>query len=572
MSYPVSLAGLPDLAKLLPSDIQPSAQPTTDFLAILDKALDDRGGTYQVSESSPSPYDYNSRNAPVNKSPEAQTPGFETTRRDAAADKTAQTAVGTSAQDPAEESTRIAKDRETAKDREIAGERGAARSKEAKDAKENQELGSAYLKKHRERDEDGVRRLVPHADQKYQNGLENIGQAAVRLVSESNHIRNGENPGTRSNKIEHKSTQSAARESQANQLATLKGKSEVRQNADLATDAKSLSGDASKKLPDWSSLDGKVHGLKDAMSTVQNLAQRLGLSDSGALASAQVASAAKAEQNSRVAVTNSAIRYEKKSAEGVESTSDTKNKRLEQARTERIRGLDLSKVEVADHRGLAGKSSLVLENMTATDNASKSSILVSAQQQGQPQVKGDEGAGKRDQLSLVNTAFFTPAGPMVQMPVTVVPAANGSYQQSIKQWLETKGNNDIVQQAKIVLNGNDSGEIRLILKPENLGEVRINLQLEDGRIGGSIFVENKDVQSAFESNLAELRQAFEDSGLQTGNLNVNVDGKGSGSGGNFAKRDTDDERHNRYAAQKIESHIASVGDYATDYERVNLMA
>lgn len=90
------------------------------------------------------------------------------------------------------------------------------------------------------------------------------------------------------------------------------------------------------------------------------------------------------------------------------------------------------------------------------------------------------------------------------------------------------GNERIVRSARILLRNQHSGEIRLILKPERLGEVRIRLEMKDKLIGGRIFVENDSVREAFQKNLPELSAAFQSSGFDVGSLEVSV---GGGSGG-----------------------------------------
>jgi flagellar hook-length control protein FliK len=80
----------------------------------------------------------------------------------------------------------------------------------------------------------------------------------------------------------------------------------------------------------------------------------------------------------------------------------------------------------------------------------------------------------------------------------------------------------IVKHASIVVKSERSGEIKLILHPENLGRVRIQLQLEDNRIAGRIFVDNTSVREAFEGNLKNLERAFQQDGFDSAKLEVFV--------------------------------------------------
>lgn len=86
---------------------------------------------------------------------------------------------------------------------------------------------------------------------------------------------------------------------------------------------------------------------------------------------------------------------------------------------------------------------------------------------------------------------------------------------------------EIVRQAKFVIRDNDSGSIRLTLKPEHLGSVRIALQMQDGHIAGRIIVDNQSVREAFEQNLAALERAFEEAGMEMDQLDVTLADSGS---------------------------------------------
>jgi len=83
-------------------------------------------------------------------------------------------------------------------------------------------------------------------------------------------------------------------------------------------------------------------------------------------------------------------------------------------------------------------------------------------------------------------------------------------------------NSEIVRQAKFIVRTNDSGEIKLHLRPESLGSVRIALQMQDGHIAGRIIVDNQTVREVFEQNLAALERAFLEQGLESGGLDVTV--------------------------------------------------
>ncbi len=100
---------------------------------------------------------------------------------------------------------------------------------------------------------------------------------------------------------------------------------------------------------------------------------------------------------------------------------------------------------------------------------------------------------------------------------------------SLMKQLEENINSKIVKQSSIILKDGGSGEIKLILKPEQLGSVRIRLTLTDNRIAGQIIVDSSAVKDIFEQNLQNLERAFKENGFDTAALNVSVGGDHSGS-------------------------------------------
>lgn len=82
---------------------------------------------------------------------------------------------------------------------------------------------------------------------------------------------------------------------------------------------------------------------------------------------------------------------------------------------------------------------------------------------------------------------------------------------------------DLVRTAGIVVR-DGGGEIRLTLKPESLGSVRIRLSLEDGRVEGRIVVDTAEARQAFEAGIEGLTRALQADGFQTGQLQVSVSG------------------------------------------------
>jgi flagellar hook-length control protein FliK len=101
------------------------------------------------------------------------------------------------------------------------------------------------------------------------------------------------------------------------------------------------------------------------------------------------------------------------------------------------------------------------------------------------------------------------------------PVTKQEQSQLLKQ-LKTMGNKEVVKQASVILKNNNSAEIRLNLKPDKMGNVRIRLHLQDNNIVGKIIVDNSSVKEVFEQNLESLYKGFRQEGFDTASLNVSV--------------------------------------------------
>jgi len=190
--------------------------------------------------------------------------------------------------------------------------------------------------------------------------------------------------------------------------------------------------------------------------------------------------------------------------ENSEESQDTKTKKIEKSRDRRKERID---VEVYDLRTPAGEPKTKPTESNATQDASTKTVELTLHLK--------EGTEKKAEYTKISSA---------QSP-------SRSFQDLLAQELRTTMNGDIVRHASMVLKDGGEGLIRLNLKPESLGNVRIKLEMADDKVTGHILVESEEALRAFEKEIHSLEQAFKDGGFQGASLEVSVsaDGRGSGS-------------------------------------------
>ncbi|MCR4939369.1 MAG: flagellar hook-length control protein FliK [Treponemataceae bacterium] len=89
---------------------------------------------------------------------------------------------------------------------------------------------------------------------------------------------------------------------------------------------------------------------------------------------------------------------------------------------------------------------------------------------------------------------------------------------------------DLVKTGSIVLQNNGKGSINLIIHPEELGNVKIKLELSENQISGKILVASQEAYDAFKENISVIKEAFAASGFENGGFELAW--SGSGNGGN----------------------------------------
>lgn len=135
---------------------------------------------------------------------------------------------------------------------------------------------------------------------------------------------------------------------------------------------------------------------------------------------------------------------------------------------------------------------------------------------------------------------------------------------------------EFVKTGSIILQDNKKGSINLILHPEELGNVKVKLELSDNQITGKIVVASKEAYDAFRQNLEDIRNAFVANGFDACGFDLAWAGAGDSNGSqgqNAADNGSMNQFGMQYYGMTYEDNIPdAVPDYYAGNSHINLVA
>ena len=188
-------------------------------------------------------------------------------------------------------------------------------------------------------------------------------------------------------------------------------------------------------------------------------------------------------------------------------------------------------------------------------SAEKKEITLSMQQQNETNVQMTMELAAKAQENITSSS-------------SQAAAASGSdFQQMLSNAVQDNAP-DFVKAGNIVLKDNNQGTINLVLKPEGLGNVKISLNLDDKNLSAQITVQTKEAMDAFRESIQSLKQAFTESGFETGSFDLNFSNQqqnfAQGDGNQSQQKDASFLAHQSYGEFVTASALAS-GDVADAY-------
>ena len=195
------------------------------------------------------------------------------------------------------------------------------------------------------------------------------------------------------------------------------------------------------------------------------------------------------------------------------------------------------KVEVRDMRtaGTGGETNEI-SRQASTNSGKETEIIV--------EVKSAPASAASDQAE----------------PSSFLFRAEKSLENFLARELHQNLNGDIVRHAQLMLKNGGEGTIRLALRPESLGNVKIHLEMADNKVKGTIVVESAEALRAFEREISSMQEAFLDSGFEGASLEMTLAGGGENSGAEHEAAETFRTLNAGYSAARYDESIEMVDE------------
>jgi len=139
--------------------------------------------------------------------------------------------------------------------------------------------------------------------------------------------------------------------------------------------------------------------------------------------------------------------------------------------------------------------------------------------------------------------------------------SSNSNNSIIKNWgdIQIKMSKEI---GKMGEKGKSALTVRL--QPEELGRMKIEIELKDGTINGKIYVENESSRNAIQQNIQAMRTQMKEQGIAVGNLEVDI---GNGSFENFESQQETMKEANLFSWTSANDYETVIDDFGTEVDR-----
>lgn len=289
----------------------------------------------------------------------------------------------------------------------------------------------------------------------------------------------------------------------------------------------------------------------------------------------------------QITVENTKIaKTEKSKSEKIEngfeklSVHDLRTKKSDsdvEVKSEKISNTKVAKTEKEESTKDSKKTVLASKNTKTNDLMSSNQNVKSQKVVTQSELKNAYEQDSQENMR-VTMELVADASQNITASSAQKASSNGSTFHQMLSNAVSQNAAEFVKAGNIILKDGNQGTINLIMKPESLGNVKISLSLSEKTISGQIVVASKEAYDAFRENIDAIRQAFTESGFDTGSFDLNFSNQQGFAQGENAETQAQNQKTSIANADKAYGDLVSSDDSdsaayeKTDNHSVNIVA
>ncbi len=100
--------------------------------------------------------------------------------------------------------------------------------------------------------------------------------------------------------------------------------------------------------------------------------------------------------------------------------------------------------------------------------------------------------------------------------------SSNNFSDKLKEFIDGEGKDTILRHARFVIKNEHDSEIRLLLRPQELGVLRVRFQLQQNVLDGKFIVDSQYTKDIIEKSLADIQRHLREQGIESRELEVTI--------------------------------------------------
>ena len=128
--------------------------------------------------------------------------------------------------------------------------------------------------------------------------------------------------------------------------------------------------------------------------------------------------------------------------------------------------------------------------------------------------------GDRLRIDIIDKRIMDDKLPPLRLSEKAI--SSKTFEEELRNFMTEGGKDAILRHARLVIKGDSNHEVRLLLKPPELGVMRVKFQFQQNVLEGKFIVDNQLTKEIIERNLFDIQRHLREQGIESQGLEVSV--------------------------------------------------